>query len=77
MVGRRLREHRCTRAPFSQAAFTPFSTFSARIPSARATDLDTELFEQIRELFRRNWENGSGVRLLGCTFPPVRGRMSS
>jgi len=31
----------------------------------RATDLDTEIFEEIRELFRRHWKAGAPVRLLG------------
>jgi DNA polymerase-4 len=29
------------------------------------TQLDTELFEQIRTLFRKNWKKGMQVRLLG------------
>ena len=31
----------------------------------RGTDIDTELFEEIRELFRANWKRGAKVRLLG------------
>ncbi len=29
------------------------------------TQLDTEIFEQIRSLFRKNWRKGAQVRLLG------------
>ena len=29
------------------------------------TQLDTEIFEQVRVLFRKNWRNGVQVRLLG------------
>ena len=32
---------------------------------ARATQLDTELCDEIRELFRANWKPGATVRLLG------------
>jgi DNA polymerase-4 len=31
----------------------------------RATPLDTELYEEIRALFRANWTPGRAVRLLG------------
>ena len=31
----------------------------------RATQLDTEIFEEVRDLFRRNWKVGATVRLLG------------
>jgi DNA polymerase-4 len=45
--------------------YSDFSTFTRAHSIARATDLDTELFEEIRELFRRNWKTGAAVRLLG------------
>jgi DNA polymerase-4 len=31
----------------------------------RATQLDTELFDEIRALFQQNWKAGAKVRLLG------------
>jgi len=71
------------RAPFArahhsaQAALLRFLDLHARASVARATDLDTELFEEIRELFRRNWKTGAAVRLLGCTFPPGPRAMSN
>jgi DNA polymerase-4 len=45
--------------------YSDFSTFTRAHSIARATDLDTELFEEIRELFRRHWKTGAAVRLLG------------
>ncbi len=66
MVGRRLREHRLhARTIQLKLRYTDFSTFTRAHSVARATDLDTELFEEIRELFRRNWKAGAAVRLLG------------
>jgi DNA polymerase-4 len=66
MVGRRLREHRLhARTIQLKLRYSDFSTFTRAHSIARATDLDTELFEEIRELFRRNWKAGAAVRLLG------------
>jgi DNA polymerase-4 len=45
--------------------YSDFSTFTRAHSIARATDLDTELFEEIRQLFRRHWKPGAAVRLLG------------
>jgi DNA polymerase-4 len=66
MVGRRLREHRLhARTIQLKLRYSDFSTFTRAHSIARATDLDTELFEEIRELFRRHWKTGAAVRLLG------------
>jgi len=66
MVGRRLREHRLhARTIQLKLRYSDFSTFTRAHSIGRATDLDTELFEEIRELFRRNWKTGAAVRLLG------------
>jgi DNA polymerase-4 len=66
MVGRRLREHRLhARTIQLKLRYSDFSTFTRAHSIARATDLDTELFEEIRQLFRRNWKSGAAVRLLG------------
>jgi DNA polymerase-4 len=66
MVGRRLREHRLhARTIQLKLRYSDFSTFTRAHSIARATDLDTELFEEIRDLFRRNWKTGAAVRLLG------------
>jgi DNA polymerase-4 len=66
MVGRRLREHRLhARTIQLKLRYADFSTFTRAHSIRCATDLDTELFEEIRELFRRNWKTGAAVRLLG------------
>jgi len=66
MVGRRLREHRLrARTVQLKLRLSDFSTITRAHSMARATDLDTELFEEIRELFRRNWKPRTAVRLLG------------
>jgi DNA polymerase-4 len=66
MVGRRLREHRLhARTIQLKLRYSDFSTFTRAHSIGRATDLDTELFEEIRELFRRHWKTGAAVRLLG------------
>jgi len=66
MVGRRLREHGLhARTIQLKLRYTDFSTITRAHSTARPTDLDTELFEQIRDLFRANWKPGAAVRLLG------------
>jgi DNA polymerase-4 len=66
MVGRRLREHGLSaRTVQLKLRYSDFSTITRAHSVARATQLDTELFEEIRELFRRNWKAGAPVRLLG------------
>ncbi len=66
MVGRRLREHKLqARTLQLKLRYSDFSTVTRAHSLPRATDLDTEIFEQIRELFHRNWKTGAKVRLLG------------
>jgi len=66
MVGRRLREHGLhARTVQLKLRYSDFSTITRAHSISRATQLDTELFEEIRELFRRNWKAGAAVRLLG------------
>jgi DNA polymerase IV len=66
MVGRRLREHGLhARTIQLKLRYSDFSTITRAHSVPRATQLDTELFEEIRELFRRNWKPGAAVRLLG------------
>ena len=45
--------------------YTDFSTITRAHSVGRATQLDTELFEEVRELFQRNWKPGAAVRLVG------------
>ena len=66
MVGRRLREHGLRAGTIQlKLRYSDFSTFTRAHSIARGTQIDTELFEEIRELFRRNWRPGAPVRLLG------------
>jgi len=66
MVGRRLRENQLhARTIQLKLRYTDFSTITRAHSVPRATQLDTELFEETRELFRRNWKQGATVRLLG------------
>jgi DNA polymerase-4 len=66
MVGRRLREHGLhARTIQLKLRYSDFSTITRAHSPGRATQLDTELFEDIRELFHRNWKEGAAVRLLG------------
>jgi DNA polymerase-4 len=66
MVGRRLREHRLqARIIQLKLRYSDFSTITRAHSVPRATQLDTELYEEIRALFERNWTPGAKVRLLG------------
>ena len=66
MVGRRLREHGLeARTIQLKLRYQDFSTITRAHSLARGTQLDTEIFEEIRSLFRRNWRPGAAVRLLG------------
>ena len=66
MVGRRLREHALSAGVVQlKLRYADFSTITRAHSIARGTRMDTELFDEIRELFRRNWKPGAAVRLLG------------
>jgi DNA polymerase-4 len=66
MVGRRLREGGLhARTIQLKLRYHDFTTLTRAQTLAAATQLDTEIFEQIRKLFRRNWRKGAPVRLLG------------
>jgi DNA polymerase-4 len=66
MVGRRLREHGLNARTIQlKLRYTDFSTITRAQTVARPTALDTELFDEIRALFHRNWKPGAAVRLLG------------
>ncbi len=65
MVGRRLREHGLrARTVQLKLRYTDFTTLTRARSVEHPTDIDTELYAEIRELFGRNW-NGGKVRLLG------------
>jgi DNA polymerase IV len=66
MVARRLREHGLeARTLQLKLRYSDFSTITRAHTPPRATQLDTEMYAEIRELFRRNWTPGAKVRLLG------------
>ena len=66
MVGRRLREHGFyARTLQLKLRYKDFSTITRAQTLPSPTQLDTEIFEQIRMLFRRNWKKNAEVRLLG------------
>jgi DNA polymerase IV len=66
MVGRRLREggYRA-RTIQLKLRYKDFTTITRAHSLPVPTQLDTEIFEQIRTLFRKNWRKGFYVRLLG------------
>ena len=66
MVARRLREHSFhARTIQLKLRYKDFTTITRAHSLEAATQLDTEIFAQIRALFRNNWKKGSEVRLLG------------
>jgi DNA polymerase IV len=66
MVGRRLREANFhARTIQLKLRYRDFTTITRARTLPTPTQLDTEIFEQIRTLFRKNWKQGSQVRLLG------------
>jgi DNA polymerase IV len=66
MVARRLREHSFyARTIQLKLRYKDFTTITRAHSLAAPTQLDTEIFEQIRILFRKNWKKGAEVRLLG------------
>jgi DNA polymerase IV len=65
MVGRRLREHELhARTVQIKLRYSDFQTLTRAITLDHATQIDLELIEHSRLLFRRNW-SGAPVRLLG------------
>jgi DNA polymerase IV len=71
MVGRRLREQGFHAANIAlKLRFEDFSTLTRAHTLATPTNLDPEIFQEVRELFRRNWLRDAqgrprAVRLLG------------
>lgn len=66
MVGRRLREAGLyARTIQLKLRYKDFTTITRAHSLAAPTQLDTEIFEQIRMLFRKNWRKNQYVRLLG------------
>src|SRR5581483_7392529 len=66
MVGRRLRESGVyARTIQLKLRYKDFSTITRAHTIPAPTQLDIEIFEQVRQLFRNNWREGAQVRLLG------------
>lgn len=66
MVGRRLREADFyARTLQLKLRYKDFTTITRAHTLASPTQLDTEIFEQIRALFHKNWKRGALIRLLG------------
>jgi len=66
MVARRLRESGYfARTVQLKLRYHDFTTITRAHTMERPTQLDTELCEEVRGLFRRNWKRGVAVRLLG------------
>jgi DNA polymerase-4 len=66
MVGRRLREHGFhARTIQLKLRNADFHTITRAHSLSSPTQLDNEIFEEIRRLFRANWRRGELIRLLG------------
>jgi DNA polymerase IV len=66
MVGRRLRESNFhARTIQLKLRYKDFTTITRAHTLPAPTQLDTEIFENIRMLFHKNWKKGVPVRLLG------------
>src|ERR1700746_673752 len=74
LVGRRLRENRLyARTIQLKLRYTDFTTITRAHSLPASTQLDTEIFEQARMLFRKNWKRGTAVRLLGVQVSSFKG----
>jgi len=80
MVGRRLREHglhaRTLQLKLRDAGF---NTITRAHTLAEPTQIDTDIFVQMRDLFRKNWKAGTKIRLLGVqtsSFETSEGQLS-
>ena len=66
MVGRRLRENGLhARTLQLKLRYKDFSTYTRAHTLEQPTQIDTEIFGEVRALFRKNWKPGAYVRLLG------------
>lgn len=66
MVGRRLREANLyARTVQLKLRYQNFTTITRAHSRSQPTQLDGQIFDDVRALFRKNWKPGSQVRLLG------------
>ncbi len=76
MVGRRLREAKFyARTIQLKLRYKDFTTITRAHSLPVPTQLDGEIFEEVRKLFRKNWKVGSQVRLLGVQASSFEGQM--
>jgi DNA polymerase-4 len=65
-VGRRLREQQLSPVTLQlKLRYSDFTTLTRAHSLARPTQVDSEIFQEIRKLFHDNWVKGRAVRLLG------------
>jgi DNA polymerase-4 len=80
MVGRRLREHGLfARTVQLKLRYKDFTTITRAHTLDTGTQLDVDLLDQARLLFRKNWKPGALVRLLGVqagSLAPAQGQLS-
>jgi DNA polymerase-4 len=75
MVGRRLREAKLhARTIQLKLRYKDFTTITRAHTLAAPTQLDGEIFEQVRTLFSRNWKARAQVRLLGVQASSFEGQ---
>src|SRR5437879_8046027 len=68
MLGRLLREHALFALTVQlKLRYTDFTTITRANTPESPTQLDTEIYAEIRKLFRDNWQRGRTVRLLGVS----------
>ena len=80
MVGRRLREHGLhARTLQLKLRDATFHTATRAHTLAAPTQIDTDIFENVRALFRANWKTGTKIRLLGVqtsSFEAAEGQLN-
>jgi len=80
MVGRRLREHGLyARTLQLKLRYKDFTTITRAHTLDHATQLDIEILQKSRLLFRTNWKPGALVRLVGVhagSLAPAEGQMN-
>jgi DNA polymerase-4 len=75
LVGRRLREGKFyARTIQLKLRYKDFTTITRARSLPTPTNLDNEIFEQARTLFRKNWTLGRSVRLLGVQASSFEGK---
>ncbi len=77
MVGRRLREGSFYAGTIQlKLRYKDFTTITRAHTLPSPTQLDNEIFEQVRLLFRKNWRKGAQVRLLGVQASSFEGQQA-